>query len=199
MSEGHFRDLVSILDDLMAKHTDAEIAALPGLLFGLHVFSQESRIRGLRFATRPHREALPIERGRWGQGADGVGAVLPEAVSLSTTLPPKVHVVSRETAWTREAARSPGGRWGLTPRSPDHGKIRVLDVGCGQYVGKPVLMCRLPHARQGVTIRRIWAPRLAPVALHGTRRVSCIGCLGRRLEIEPARIEQLRGRASRHG
>ena len=88
MSERHYRDLVSILDDLMAKHTDAEIAALPGLLFGLHVFSQESRIRGLRFATRPHREAIPIERGRWGQGADGVGAVLPAAVSLSTTLPP---------------------------------------------------------------------------------------------------------------
>ena len=38
MSEGHYRDLVSILDDLMAKHPDAEIAALPGLLFGLHVF-----------------------------------------------------------------------------------------------------------------------------------------------------------------
>ena len=74
MSEGHYRDLVSILDDLMAKHPDAEIAALPGLLFGLHVFSQESRIRGLRFATLPHREALPIakgqvgSRGRWGRG-----------------------------------------------------------------------------------------------------------------------------------
>ena len=52
MSEGHFRDLVSILDDLMAKHTDAEIAALPGLLFGLHVFSQESRIRTM---IRQHR------------------------------------------------------------------------------------------------------------------------------------------------
>ena len=171
MSERHYRDLVSILDDLMAKHTDAEIAALPGLLFGLHVFSQESRIRGLRFATRPHREALPIAKGRWGQGAgggaSGVRAVLPEAVSLSTTLPPKVHVVSRETAWTREAARSPGGRWGLTPRSPDHRKIRVLAVGCGQYVGKPVLMCRLPHARQGVTIKRIWASR------------TCAGCLTR--------------------
>jgi len=38
MSEGHYRDLVSILYDLMAKHPDAKIAALPGLLFGLHVF-----------------------------------------------------------------------------------------------------------------------------------------------------------------
>jgi hypothetical protein len=98
MSEGHYRDLVSILYDLMAKHPDAEIAALPGLLFGLRVFSQGNRISGLRFATRPHREALPIakgqvgSRGRWGQGAGGgargVRAVLPEAVSLSATLPP---------------------------------------------------------------------------------------------------------------
>jgi len=74
MSERHYRDLVSILDDLMAKHPDAEIAALPGLLFGLHVFSQENRIRRLRFANRSHREALPIakgqvgSRGRWGRG-----------------------------------------------------------------------------------------------------------------------------------
>jgi len=28
MSERHYRDLVIILDDLMAKHPDAEIAAL---------------------------------------------------------------------------------------------------------------------------------------------------------------------------
>ncbi len=42
MSEGHYRDLVSILDDLMAKHPDAEIAALPGLLFGMRVFNQEN-------------------------------------------------------------------------------------------------------------------------------------------------------------
>ena len=51
---------------LMAKHPDAEIAALPGLRFGLHVFSQEVRIRGLRFATRPHREAFPIAKGQGG-------------------------------------------------------------------------------------------------------------------------------------
>ena len=55
--------------------------------------------------------------------------MLPEAVSLSTTLPPKVHVVSRETAWTREAARSPGGRWGLTPRSPARSGSSTWDVG----------------------------------------------------------------------
>ncbi len=42
MSERHYRDLVSILDDLMAKHPDAEIAALPGLLFGMRVFNQEN-------------------------------------------------------------------------------------------------------------------------------------------------------------
>ena len=102
--------------------------SLPGLLFGLHAFSQESRIRGLRLRPVPIERRSPSQKGRWGQGGSGVGAVLPEAVSISAFSLPQVYVVSRETAWMREAARSPGGRWGRTPRSPRSGSL-TWDVG----------------------------------------------------------------------
>jgi hypothetical protein len=112
MSERHYRDLVSILDDLMAKHPDAEIAALPGLLFGLHVFSQESRIRGLRFATLPHREALPIAKGQVGSSGGWRGK------------------------WGR--GRATGGRLALC-HSPSHKSMsfHVKRPGCGRLRGRP--------------------------------------------------------------